>query len=208
MAHEAPSSRETYLAAARPLIELVAQHGVHVHKIVELRRYGARCKPFVGALVAELERTPSRELLEELASVLGASWAREAAMEPLLARFRSTPNSPPATKAALAQALEFLADDDVATEFIELARDRRHGNARQALVAGLGKLDAPEVADVLVELLDDPGVGGHALAALAKVVERSRELVDDTLVKPFLRDGRPWVRREAKDFLQLLDRLK
>jgi len=199
-------SNDSYNAAAGALRELAAAQGLHVHKIGELRRYGARCEPLLGALLNELATTTSRELVEELANVLAAPWARDAAFEPLVERFRTTPNSPPTTKAALAHALELLADDRFAPSFVELASDRRHGNARALLVLALGRIDGDGVLEALVDLLPDPGVGGHAVTALAEFVERNREPVDELLIKPYLRDGRPWVRRDAKALLQLLEK--
>lgn len=200
-------TNEAYAAAAQELLATAAQNGLRVHRVGELKRYGARCEPILGALVNEVRRTSSRELLEELANVLATTWAREAAFQPLLERFRVAPNSPPSTKAMLAQTLAFLADERAAAELIELASSRRHGNARAALVMALGRLDAPGVFDALVHLLGDPGVGGHALVALASYISRNRELIDVALVKPFLADGRAWVRREAKELLQTLDQL-
>lgn len=198
---------EAYAAAARELLATAAQSGFRVHRVGELKRYGARCEPILAALVDEVRRTSSRELLEELANVLATPWAREAAFQPLLERFRTAPNSPPSTKAMLAQTLGFLADERMAADLIGVASSRRHGNARAALVAALGRLDAPGVLEALVDLLRDPGVGGHALVALANYISRNRELIDVALVKPFLGDGRAWVRREAKNLLQTLDQL-
>lgn len=202
-----PMPNEAYSAAARELLATAAQSGIHVLRVGELKRYGARCEPLLGALVGEVQRTSSRELLEELANVLATGWAREAAFGPLLERYRAAPNSPPSTKAMLAQTIGFLADERGAADLIEIASNRRHGNSRAAIVAALGRLDAPGVFEALIDLLRDPGVGGHALVALASVISRNRELIDVALVKPFLADGRAWVRREAKDLLHTLDEL-
>lgn len=201
-------TNEAYAAAAQELLATAAQNGLRVHRVGELRRHGARCEPILGALVSEVQRTKSRELLEELASVLAGPWARETAFQPLLERFRATPNSPPSTKAALAQTLGFLADDRVSAELIGVALDRRHGNARATIVTALGRLDEEGVLEALIELLRDPGVGGHALVALSQYIARHRELIDTSLVKPFLADGRAWVRREAKELLHTLDKLR
>lgn len=200
-------SNDSYDEAAGELRAIAAAHGFQVHRLGELRRFGARCEPILEALVNELKTTKSRQVVEELANVLAAPWAREAAFLPLVERFRATPNSPPATKAALAHALELLADDRFAPELVELASDRRHGNARTLLVLALGRVDGDSVLEALVDLLRDPGVGGHVVTALMEFVERRREAVDEALIKPFLRDGRPWVRRDAKALLQKLDTL-
>ncbi len=198
---------QAYSAAAKPLLDAAAARGMKVMRVVELRRWGARAEPLLAELIAALDQTDSLELVEELASVLSGSWAREAALKPLITRFRSAPNSPPSVKAALAQAIEAQVDERAIDALVELVRERRHGNARAVLVNALGRLDHPLALDTLVVLLADPGVGGHALSALANFVPRTRETIERALVKPFLADGRAWVRRDAKELLNVLDQL-
>jgi len=193
--------------AASALLEQAAAHGVNVATVAELRRYGARCAPFVDALVGAVRDTTSPQLLEDLAAVLAAPWARDAAFQPLAERYRSAPNSPPSLKAALAQALGVLADERSTAALMEFAAARKHGNSRAELVSALGRLNGDGVLELLVDLLRDPGVGGHALSALRVYVERTRDSIDPLLVKPFHSDGRAWVRRDAKELLHLLDTL-
>ena len=93
------------------------------------------------------------------------------------------------------------------TEALELARTKSHGNARELLVLALPKLSSPRLVDTVADLCADPGVGGHALVALGRLVARHRTPVEFAVVKPFLRDGRAWVRRDAKELLALLETL-
>jgi hypothetical protein len=202
------SSRERRRRAAQPLLDELAALGFRVHQLPELRRFGASYRTAVPALVRALEQSREPGLIEELARVLAVPWAREEALRPLIAAFRRAPNAPPAPKAALASAIEALADDSAFEALVEIARDRAHGPTRELVVLALGKLDDPRALEALVELLSDRGVGGHALSGLARAVARSRTPVDPSLVKPFLRDGRAWVRREAKDLMQLLSTLR
>jgi hypothetical protein len=200
-------ARERYRAAVQPLLEELAAAGLRVHQLPELRRHGANAATALPALVRALESAQDPQLVEELARVLAVPWARELALRPLLAAFRRTPNSPPAPKAALAAAIELLADDEVEAELVELARTKSHGNARELLVLALPKLSSPRLVDTVADLCADPGVGGHALVALGRLVARHRTPVEFAVVKPFLRDGRAWVRRDAKELLALLETL-
>lgn len=200
-------ARERYRAAVKPLLDELSAAGFRVHQLPELRRHGARAESVVPALVRALESAQEPELVEELARVLAVPWARELALRPLLAAFRRTPNSPPAPKAALAAAIETLADDSVEAELVELAGTKAHGNARELLVLALSKLSSPRLVDTVANLCEDPGVGGHALVALGRLVARHRTPVELAVVKPFLRDGRAWVRRDAKELLALLETL-
>ncbi|MBM3991761.1 MAG: hypothetical protein FJ298_12230 [Planctomycetes bacterium] len=200
-------ARERYRAAVSPLLAELAAAGFRVHQLPELRRHGTRAQAVVPILVRALENAREPALVEDLARVLAVPWAREFALRALLAAFRRTPNSPPPPKAALAAAIEVMADDSVESELVELACTRAHGNARELLVLSLSKLSSPRLVDVLANLCADPGVGGHALAALARLVARHRTPVERAVVKPFLRDGRAWVRRDAKELLALLETL-
>ena len=87
--------------------------------------------------------------------------------------------------------------DDVAA----LLQDRRYGVDRQMLALALGKSKRPEAVDVLLSVLDDYGVSGHATEALAKLrSERAR----GGLVS-MLGDDRQWVRTQARKGLARLD---
>jgi hypothetical protein len=196
---------EAYERAARPLLDELAALGFRVHRVTELRRHGASYATALPALIRALESSDDPQLVEELGRVLAVPWAAPA-RGPLIAAFRRAPNSPPAPKAALAAAIEVLADDSVAGELLEIARAKEHGNARELVVLGLARLDDERIPDALEELLRDRGVGGHALTALVRVVAKRGLRLDPALAKPFLRDGRAWVRREANDLLQALER--
>lgn len=202
------SKAELHRRAARPVLEDLAALGFNVHQIPELRRYGARYEPAVPKLVEHLVSSDHADVKVELAHVLAVPWAREHALRPLMKLFRDTPNSPPAPKAAIAAAIEVLADDTVERELTKLCTTQAHGNAREALVLAMARLDSPVAVDVLTELLADRGVGGHALLALHNLAQRTRIDLEKKLVKPFYNDGRAWVRRAARELAQALDMQK
>jgi HEAT repeat protein len=97
-------------------------------------------------------------------------------------------------------ALDVLADDSVFDELAALARDRRYGKARQMIVLGLGKSKRPEVVEVLLSLVDDPDVDGHAVKALGKLKAPAARAV----LERKLDDDRAWVRGEARKALAKL----
>lgn len=199
------SSTELYRRAAQPVLDELAELGFKVHQLPELRRFGARYAVAVPALARHLASTQHAGVKEDLARVLAVPWAKEQALRPLLQTFRSTPNSPPATKAAIAAAIEVLADASIELELIELCLATEHGNARELLVLALAKLDSPGVVEVLTDLLRDRGVGGHALRALLARAQRGRIEFDALHIKPYFGDGRAWVRRAAKELAQVID---
>jgi HEAT repeat protein len=103
----------------------------------------------------------------------------------------------------IGNALGVVTDDSCFAEIAELAREPSYGVARQMLaMEALGRMKKPEATTVLLGLLNDAGVNGHAIAGLAKRSdERARPAFEQ-----FLDDERAWVRKEAKKGLARLDR--
>ena len=76
--------------------------------------------------------------------------------------------------------------------------DRRIGKGREPYVMLLGQYGGPSRAPLLIQLLDDPEVMGHALYALRLLgvpgaEEKARALLDYR---------RGWIRKEAKSYLK------
>jgi HEAT repeat protein len=128
-------------------------------------------------------------------------WARDAAPL-LLAEFERAEDATGAgLRWAIGNALEVVANDDIADEMIKLATDRRYGKAREMVVVGLGKLKNPRVADVL-NLLTDEDVVGHAVMALGRLRARRAR----SRIEPLLNHPKPWIREEAKKALTNIDK--
>jgi len=76
-------------------------------------------------------------------------------------------------KWAIGSALATLATEKDAERLIELARDRRHGRSRELLCDALKRTKDPRAPDVLIGLIDDRDVAGHAILALRSYGPRS-----------------------------------
>lgn len=88
----------------------------------------------------------------------------------LLNAFRNS-NEPDASyKWKIGNALETIGTkkEEYIEEMKQLVLDRNHGASRQMMVSALGKSKDESVVPVLIKLLDDNDVVGHALGALAK----------------------------------------
>jgi HEAT repeat protein len=62
------------------------------------------------------------------------------------------------------------------------------------LAVALGNMRDPRAVDVLVELLDDEEIAGHALMALGKLKARAAM----PAIRRFLEHPKPWFRKEAE----------
>jgi HEAT repeat protein len=132
-------------------------------------------------------------------------WARDGALGPLVDEFKAIPEPVgPAGQSlrwAIGNALEVLWDDERFFDLLYLARERSYGRAREMVVLGLGRSKRPEAGGILIELLNDPDVSGHAVKALAKLrLQEARPGLEK-----MLGDDRSWVRRAARKALSDLD---
>jgi hypothetical protein len=106
-------------------------------------------------------------------------------------------------KWAIGNALSEIADPDDFEEIARVARDKRHGKAREMLAVALGNMRGePRAVDVLIELLDDDEMAGHAIIGLRKL--KAKEAKER--IEPFRKHDKGWVRDEAKRAVAALDK--
>lgn len=99
---------------------------------------------------------------------------------------------------ATGSALEIIWDDAYFDELVDLATDVRYGRGREMVVLGFAKSKHPEADQVLLGLLADRDVNGHAVSALRKRKVR----LPASVLGGLLRDDRTWVRKEAQKVLE------
>ena len=129
-------------------------------------------------------------------SLTGEKTATPLALEPLVAEFRRADDH--GLKWAIGNALATLADDSIADELVDLARDRRHGRSREMLMDALARTKDERALDALVDLVDDDDVAGHAISALRRLGPKSS--------LPYLERARPALEHQAADGETLLAR--
>ena len=143
-------------------------------------------------LIPWLSRAQDSTLKETIArSLTGIRRHRSEAARALVEEFRRSPADWEHEKWAFGNALETLADPDLADDLIELLRDRRHGRARQMLCGALRKTKDVRAPDVLIELIDDSDVSGHSILALRELGPKSS--------LPHLQSARSKLERVAGD---------
>jgi HEAT repeat protein len=157
----------------------------------------------IPVLLEWLPRLTNTHVKETIVRTLSVPLAKPMAARPLVEEFRRTDDSAALLRWAIGNALDVVADDSVADEMIELARERRYGKAREMVVSGLGNLRDARAIPVLIELLKDDVVSGHALAGLAKLKPPSAR----PYIEPMLKHPKAWVRKEAKKVLARIDRV-
>jgi hypothetical protein len=79
--------------------------------------------------------------------------------------------------------------------------DDRFGKGRESFTMLLGHYGGVSRTPVLIRLLDDPDIAGHAVYSLRllKAAEAAEK------VRPFLESPKTWVRNEARKFFQKIE---
>lgn len=187
---------------AAPVVEALRGVGFQVESVADLFRNNADYRSAVPILLEWLPRVANLDVKQDIVRALSVKWARHAA--PLLIAEFEKADDPTGTglRWAIGNALEVLANDEIAGGMIQVATDRRYGRAREMVVVGLGKLKDARVTDVLLNLLADDEVVGHAVMALGKL----RATVARSRIEPLLKHPKPWVRREAKKALASMNK--
>jgi hypothetical protein len=201
-----------YQEAARGVLADLAIAGFYVQSVGELVDQFARDKvPYVDAIPILIKWLPLvnyDNLKDDIVGTLSVPWAKPLAVRPLLEEYvkiKKTGNAPTCrVRWAIGNALEVLADDSVFKDIVRIAEDRRYGRDREMVVMALGKMKNPKAVKVLIGLLDDEDVNGHAVIALGKL--KVREALP--LLEPFLQHPKTWIRNEAKRAIKKIEQGK
>lgn len=193
---------ESYQTAARDVVADLAAAGFEVEAIGDLRRLGTPYPQAVPVLLRWLPCVHDPAVKEDIVRTLSVPWAEDAAPLLLFEFERAEDATGTGLRWAIGNALEVVANDEIADGMIKLATDRRYGKAREMVVVGLGKMKDARVADVLLELLADDEVVGHAVMALGKLRAKTAR----SRIEPLLNHPKPWVRKEAKRALANIDK--
>lgn len=185
-----------YRAVAAPVLADLAAAGFPVAIIADLQAAGSNAKPVVPVLLQWLPRVTNPAVRADIIRVLGNRWAKAAAPT-LIAEFRTGTAQ---GRWAIGNALAGIADDRVFADIAALARDRSYGRDREMVVLALANMKDPAAVDVLLDLVGDHEVTGHAVMALGKLrAQRARPVLEKLLEHP-----QTWIRREAKKALNRL----
>jgi HEAT repeat protein len=201
------ADREAQIAAARqasiPILAELAQLDIHVDSLADLVNKSIDYHTAVPLLLKWLSQVNDMGVKESLVRALTIEWGKPVAARPLIEEFRKAPETEEfGLKWAIGNALSEVAEDDTFDDIVELVRDKRHGRAREMLAVALGNMEDPQAVDVLIELLDDEQVAGHALMALHKLAPpKARKAI-----KRFADHPKAWVRNEARRALAQIDK--
>lgn len=172
--------------------------GLSVSSVWDLVNTKEKYREAIPVLVRMLPKVEDLGTKEGIVRALSVKEASPLAEQPLIAEFNSLlRNSSPRAKFvlwAIANALTVVATKASSDKIITLLSLPESGSSRQMLALTIAKLKATDAIPLLVRLLEDDEVVGHAASALGslKAVEAEAHL------EKLLTHPRAWVRKEAK----------
>jgi hypothetical protein len=179
--------------ATEPIIAELRALGFDIATLDELRRSGKTYSRAVPVLINWLPKVQGLDVKESIIRTLSVPWAKGVATRAVLDEFYKAPAEAMNFRWAVGNAMEVIADEAVAGEILEIVSNPSNGMARQMFVMALGKIGSSASIPVLLGLLRQDEVAGHAVDALGKLqaVEATEEL------QRLVAHGKPWVRKAA-----------
>lgn len=172
------------------LLRQIRESGVEISSINELMKINIKHRALVKILIRHLSEIDDESDKEFIVRCLGVKGFAEAT-ESLINEFYNSNNI--TFKWTIGNTLSIIENNEYLPKMLRIVQEKEHGIARQMIVEGLGRFKDNNVKAVLIELLNDEEVVGHAISALAKTG-------DVTVVKyiePYLNHKVKWIRNEA-----------
>ncbi len=206
MMNDGKTKREARITAfdeaSKPILAELTESGVKVKDLSQLINQPIDYQGAISILLKWLPLVDNIDVKTTLVRALTVKWARPVAARPLIEEYLKAPMDETDIKWAIGNALSVVADDGVFDDVVAIARDRKHGRTREMFALALGNMKDPRTVAVLVELLDNEEVAGHALVALRKLAPvEAREAIERFVDFP-----KTWVRNEAQRALAKIDK--
>lgn len=182
------------------LLKDIRAKGVDISSINDLIKMDKRFKDLVPIVVEHLKNIEDESDKEFLIRCLGIKGFTDAT-EQLLEEFNKTDTI--TFKWAIGNSLAIIEDKSHVNELLEIAQNKEHGIARQMIVVALGKMKVKEAFSVLIKLLEDDDLVGHAIGALAYYNDPA---VIQYLI-PLESHKVGWIKKEASKVIEKLQKL-
>ncbi|MFX0549444.1 HEAT repeat domain-containing protein [Hathewaya histolytica] len=175
----------------KELIELANDYGFEVESYDDLKAIKRKIKSLVPVLIKYLYMFEKKNFKDAIVDLLGVK-GFYGATETLINLYYT--NSVTIDKWDIGDALYSIQDKRFEDKYIEIVKDKTNGDSRQMIVILLGKLRLEKAISILIELLKDDDVNGHAIMALGYF--KNDELIKH--IEPFLHHEKSWIRKETE----------
>ena len=142
-------------------------------------------------LIQYLEAADDIRFKEGIIRAMGVK-GFDAAVPVLLNEFKTSNDD--GYKWAIGNTIEVIAPKEALVELNEIVADKKHGDSRQMIALALGKSKDQSSVDILINVINDPGISGHVIEALGKI----GDVKAIEPIRPFLNHKMRWIRRTAE----------
>lgn len=182
------------------LMQDVKNKGYSIESMHELELITKKEKDLVPVIIKHIKLVEPINLKEWLLGCIKKRGLYEAS-DFLLKEFKDSNDK--LYQWSIGDALEIIKDPSICDELITIAVDKSYGRARERIVAALGYYkENIKIRKILVDLLEDKDVTGHALEALKKCGEKE----DITFIEPYLLHKNAWIRKEAEQAIKQINK--
>ncbi|WP_022820367.1 HEAT repeat domain-containing protein [Fusobacterium russii] len=187
----------------KDIINELNSYGYNFRNINDIMKIGKNDKILIFPLlkwIKKLTKPVDKEWVARCLTVKGYTEATET----LLKIYKEMDKNEIGKRWAIGNAIGEISDKRYIDDYIEIITDKSNGSARQMIVNYMGAFKEERVKEVLISLLDDEEVNGHAIYALSKFKDIS--LIEK--LEPFTAHKMTWKRNEAKKAIAKLEKLK
>jgi HEAT repeat protein len=186
-----------------PVLNDLSKLGYSLQWISDLYSQKLYYENAIPILIKWLPLVDNIDVKEDIVRALTVKWAKPEAAHILIKEYRKLYNeSNTGIKWAIANAFTVVADDSIYDDLVEIINDKSNGESRKMLALTLGRMKNPKAEDILITLLNDEVVAGHAVMGLGKL--KSKKAIP--VIKTFLSHPRTWIRNEAKKALLRIEK--
>lgn len=182
------------------ILQEIKEKGVEFASISDLLKLNKSYKDLIPVILKHLTQTSNESDKDLLIRSLGVKGFNEAT-ETLIQEFYKAESTP--LKWAIGNSLSIILDKSSLPALVKIAQEKEHGIARQMVVVALGKMKEREVIPILIELLKDEDVVGHAIMALGYF--KDPEMIQ--YIEPFTEYNVRWIRSEAKKTIKKINKV-
>jgi HEAT repeat protein len=144
------------------------------------------------------------DVAEVIVRAVSVPWAKNVAVEPLIKRLKMEKGSENKSLAwAIGNALYVVATKSNADELLEIINDNTYKNARQMIILKIGIMKIRQSEDILIQLLSDEGVRGHAIAALGYL----GSLKSKPYIQNYINHSNKWIQTESRKAINRINKI-
>ncbi len=180
--------------------ERLLKVGVEVDSIYDLVNTNEKYPQAIDTLISLLNENIdfNQKIKEGIVRSLAVKEAKGKANDVLFKLYELNSEDLRSLNWAIGNTIYIIVQPKDEEKIIEIVKDKSKGTARQMFVSALGKLKSDAVEKVLIDLLDDEDVRGHAISALGKL----KSLKAASKISTFLDHDNSWIRKVAKKALK------